>query len=72
MMSYEPDPYYGDPHEPYSLDESFYGYCSDCGSGLENWGAHSDGDGDRYDIIGCPNCQDEVYRVYMDDGDEYP
>lgn len=58
------DAYYGNPYEPYSLEDDTWGTCPDCGSGLENWGAYSDGDGDLYDLIGCPNCQEEKDREY--------
>jgi hypothetical protein len=49
--------------EPYEYDPTLdidapYGYCPDCGAPLQNWGAHSDGDGDIYDAIGCPECEE--------------
>lgn len=66
--------YYDD--EPYSLDDDTWGTCHECGSGLENWGAVSDGDGDLYDELGCPLCQEprgranEIYLGDVYDGDE--
>lgn len=36
-----------------------YGTCPKCGEHMENDGAHSDGDGDIYDLISCsePYCE---------------
>ena len=54
------DDYYGDPHEPYYLEEDQgWGLCPECGSGLVNSGAVSDGDGDLYDELNCPLCQEQ-------------
>lgn len=61
--TYAVDPYYGDPHEPYSLDDDTWGTCPECGSGLVNEGAMSDGDGDLYDSLICPLCQEERGRA---------
>lgn len=67
-----PDMDYGDD-EPYSIDDDTLGTCPECGSGLESWGAHSDGDGDLYDLLGCPLCQEERGRAnekwYDDEGE---
>lgn len=50
--------------EPYYLDEDQgYGTCPECGSALENSGAVSDGDGDLYDSLVCPLCQEERGRA---------
>lgn len=50
--------------EPYFLeDDQGYGSCPECGSALENWGAVSNGDGDLYDEIGCPLCQEARGRA---------
>lgn len=61
-----PDEYYDSGiNEPYKLEEDQgYGTCAECGSYLENWGACSDGDGDLYDEIGCPNCQETRWKKY--------
>lgn len=51
--------------EPYFIDEDQgYGTCPECGSALENWGAQSDGDGDLYDALGCPLCQEQRGRAH--------
>lgn len=76
-MSNEPD--YFDPTsggEPYHLEEDQgWGQCAVCGSYLENWGAHSDGDGDLYDLLGCPLCQEERSRAnerwFNNEGEEF-
>lgn len=57
---FEPD----DFDEPYNLEEDQgYGTCPECNSYLENWGACSDGDGDLYDELGCPLCQEPRGRA---------
>jgi hypothetical protein len=49
---------------PYYLHaDQGYGTCDYCGSALENSGLCSDGDGDLYDSIVCPNCQEERGRA---------
>lgn len=54
------DSYYGDPREPYFLEEDQgYGQCPECSSFLVNSGAVSDGDGDLYDELNCPLCQEQ-------------
>lgn len=58
----EVDSYYGDPYEPYTIDDDTWGTCPECGSGLVNEGAMSDGDGDLYDSLVCPLCQEERGR----------
>jgi len=46
-------------NEPYFLKEDHgYGTCPECGSYLYNAGAASDGDGDLYDELFCPLCQE--------------
>lgn len=45
--------------EPYYLKkDQGYGTCYECGSGLTSEGAMSDGDGDFYDALYCPLCQE--------------
>jgi hypothetical protein len=67
----------------YENDEDFideehrdqgYGFCSDCRTPLENWGAASHGDGDIFDEIGCPQCEEtkrEIHASYCMCGDCY-
>jgi hypothetical protein len=65
MEQPEYDYYEPDGSEPYHLKaDQGYGTCGECGSYLENWGACSDGDGDLYDDIGCPNCQETRRKDY--------
>ena len=68
--------YYDDDYEnePYfcHVDHGL-GMCSECGSFLENWGAVSQGDGDLYDEIGCPNCQEargKANEIWLSDNDD--
>lgn len=72
---YEPDDYYPDAREPYYIKgDQGYGTCHECGSGLENWGACSDGDGDLYDELGCPNCQEQRGKAnerWLDDDEAW-
>lgn len=66
--------YYPDGNEPYTLPETEWGTCPQCGSGLENWGAVSYGDGEMCDEIGCPNCQESIHLInciYSDDEGEF-
>ena len=73
----EDDDYYPDANEPYFLSEDQgYGTCPECGSALENWGAVSQGDGDLYDELGCPNCQEPMGKANLiwldaDDVEDY-
>lgn len=58
------DPYYGDPYEPYTIEEDQgWGQCPECNSYLYNAGAVSDGDGDLYDELMCPLCQEPRGRA---------
>lgn len=70
--------YYPEENEPYFLrDDTGLGTCPECGSYLENWGAVSQGDGDMYDELGCPNCQEprakanEIWFVDDDFEEDY-
>lgn len=46
-------------------DAGSLGLCPDCGTPLENWGAASDGNGDIYDEIGCPLCEDVKEKHFV-------
>lgn len=53
------DPEIEETPEPHFLrEDQGYGKCPECGSFLVNEGAQSDGDGDLYDALYCPNCQE--------------
>ena len=68
QIDVDDDPY--PPEEPYSQEDIGYGTCPECGSGLYNGGAVSDGDGDLYDELICPLCQEprgKANQVWIDD-----
>jgi hypothetical protein len=51
-----------------------YGFCPDCGTPLESWGAASHEDGDIFDDIGCPVCGEtkkEIHASYCTCDDCY-
>ena len=50
---------------PWEQPDKGYGFCPNCGTPLDNWGASSRGDGSIYDEIGCDTCQ-EVIRTEPD------
>lgn len=60
-LDYDDDvgPYYDD-----DAPDSEYGRCLHCGAAIQNFGAHSDGDGDLYDLIGCPDCGEVMEKVH--------
>jgi hypothetical protein len=66
-----------EPDDPSYFMESDIGHgrCPLCNSGLENCGAHSDGDGDLYDLIVCPCCGEYEGRAnerwFATDGSEH-
>lgn len=75
-FDYSDEYYESGMNEPYMLeDDQGYGTCPECASYLENWGACSDGDGDLYDEIGCPYCQETRGKKYVPgydpDGDDF-
>lgn len=55
MDEYNPYP------EPYFKMDDEWGRCPVCNSGFEMCGAHSDGDGDLYDLLVCPSCGEESH-----------
>lgn len=66
---------FGEMQEPYFIEEDTgYGQCPECGSYLYNGGACSDGDGDLYDELICPLCQEQRGRAnerwFDEDGDD--
>lgn len=56
VIDVDDDPY--PPEEPYCQEDIGWGTCPECGCGLYNGGAYSDGDGDLYDALFCPLCQE--------------
>jgi hypothetical protein len=54
---------YEEPEGEENQDKG-YGFCSDCGTPLENWGAASHGDGDIFDEIGCPQCEETKREIH--------
>lgn len=79
MSDYDHMGFSEDLTEPYyEHEDTGWGTCPDCGAYLENWGAVSDGDGDIYDELGCPNCQEAVgqhnlhyYDDHFNEFDDY-
>jgi len=68
--------FYGEMQEPYMIEEDTgYGTCPECGSYLYNGGAVSDGDGDLYDELICPLCQEQRGRAnehwFDDEGNSF-
>jgi len=53
---------YFDPGPDFGEIDTGDGVCPQCGAFLRNGGAHSDGDGDLYDLVTCPIC-DYVERA---------
>lgn len=52
--------------ENYDESGNGYGLCPSCGTPLENWGAASQGDGDIFDEIGCPLCEEVIDEIHAD------
>lgn len=75
ILDVDDDPY--PDQEPYIEEEDLgWGTCPECGSYLYNGGACSDGDGDLYDELICPLCQEQRghanERWFDEEGNEIP
>lgn len=75
ILDVDDDPY--PDQEPYIEEEDLgWGTCPECGSYLYNGGACSDGDGDLYDELICPLCQEQRGRAnerwFDEEGNEIP